>query len=121
MLVRNKLIQLLITEDFIDKEFLAQQKETGITRKLVAFEMTERGIPRHDYPIQDGEGNVIGRVTSGTMSPSMKMGIGLGYVKQVGISSLASLTKSFMKNANGQADLLLLRLRVVTVIIARGP
>jgi aminomethyltransferase len=73
-------ITKLAKEDFIDKEFLAQQKETGITRKLVAFEMTERGIPRHDYPIQDGEGNVIGRVTSGTMSPSMKMGIGLGYV-----------------------------------------
>jgi aminomethyltransferase len=73
-------ITKLAKDDFIDKKFLTEQKETGITRKLVAFEMTERGIPRHDYPIQDGEGNVIGRVTSGTMSPSMKMGIGLGYV-----------------------------------------
>ena len=42
--------------------------------------MIDRGIPRHDYPIQDAEGNVIGRVTSGTMSPSMKKAIGLGYV-----------------------------------------
>ncbi|MES2811097.1 MAG: glycine cleavage system aminomethyltransferase GcvT [Bacteroidota bacterium] len=68
-----------------DKEFtnstnLKAQKEAGVTRKLVAFELTERGIPRHDYEIVDGAGNVIGIVTSGTMSPSMNKGIGLGYV-----------------------------------------
>jgi len=68
-----------------DKEFtnssnLKKQKEEGITRKLVAFELTERGIPRHDYEIVDAAGNVIGIVTSGTMSPSMNKGIGLGYV-----------------------------------------
>lgn len=68
------------TKDFIDSEFLKKQKEEGVKRKLVAFEMVERGIPRHDYPIQDASGNVIGKVTSGTMSPSMKAGIGLGYV-----------------------------------------
>jgi aminomethyltransferase len=73
-------ITKLAKDDFIDKDFLAKQKEEGITRKLVAFEMIDRGIPRHDYPIQDAEGNVIGRVTSGTMSPSMKKAIGLGYV-----------------------------------------
>ena len=73
-------ITKLAKEDFIDKDFLAKQKEAGVTRKLVAFEMIDRGIPRHDYPIQDEEGNVIGKVTSGTMSPSMKIGIGLGYV-----------------------------------------
>jgi len=73
-------ITKLAKDDFIDKNFLAKQKEEGITRKLVAFEMIDRGIPRHDYPIQDAEGNVIGRVTSGTMSPSMKKAIGLGYV-----------------------------------------
>lgn len=73
-------ITKLAKDDFNDKAFLAKQKEDGITSKLVAFEMIDRGIPRHDYPIQDADGNVIGRVTSGTMSPSMKIAIGLGYV-----------------------------------------
>ena len=68
------------TKDFTDSEFLAKQKEAGVKRKLVAFEMIDRGIPRHDYPILDAAGKVIGKVTSGTMSPSMKLGIGLGYV-----------------------------------------
>jgi len=68
------------TKEFTDSEFLKKQKEEGVTRKLVAFEMIERGIPRHDYPIVDAEGTVIGKVNSGTMSPSMKVGIGLGYV-----------------------------------------
>lgn len=68
------------TKDFTDSNFLKNQKEAGVTRKLVAFEMVDRGIPRHDYPILDADGNVIGKVTSGTMSPSMKVGIGLGYV-----------------------------------------
>lgn len=68
-----------------DKEFtnsanLKKQKEEGVTRKLVAFEMLERAVPRHDYEIVDAAGNVIGIVTSGTMSPSMNIGIGLGYV-----------------------------------------
>ncbi|GAB5418079.1 MAG: glycine cleavage system aminomethyltransferase GcvT [Crocinitomicaceae bacterium] len=66
--------------DFIDKDRLTQLKEAGIERKLVAFEMIDRGIPRHDYEIADANDNVIGRVTSGTMSPSMKKAIGLGYV-----------------------------------------
>lgn len=74
-------ITKLTKEDFVDKDFLAKQKEEGITRRLVAFEMVERGIPRHDYPILDANGNSIGRVTSGTMSPSMNIGIGLGYVE----------------------------------------
>jgi aminomethyltransferase len=68
------------TKEFVDSEFLKNQKEAGVTRKLVAFEMVDRGIPRHDYPILDASGTVIGKVTSGTMSPSMKLGIGLGYV-----------------------------------------
>jgi len=68
------------TKEFVDSEFLKNQKEAGVTRKLVAFEMVDRGIPRHDYPILDASGAVIGKVTSGTMSPSMKLGIGLGYV-----------------------------------------
>ena len=68
------------TKDFTDSDFLKKQKEEGVKRKLVAFEMVDRGIPRHDYPILDSNGTVIGKVTSGTMSPSMKIGIGLGYV-----------------------------------------
>lgn len=73
-------ITKLAKDDFIDKDFLAKQKEEGFQRKLVAFEMVDRGIPRHDYEINDAEGNVIGKVTSGTMSPSLKKAIGLGYV-----------------------------------------
>ena len=68
------------TKDFVNSEALKTQKEAGVTRKLVAFELTERGVPRHDYEIVDADGNNIGRVTSGTMSPSLGKGIGLGYV-----------------------------------------
>ncbi len=68
------------TKDFIDKDFLQNQKETGVSRKLVGFEMIDRGIPRHDYPILDADGNEIGKVTSGTMSPSLKLAIGMGYI-----------------------------------------
>ncbi len=68
------------TKDFVSSENLKKQKEAGVLRKLVAFEMQERAVPRHDYEIVDALGNVIGVVTSGTMSPSMNKGIGLGYV-----------------------------------------
>ncbi|MBM3431050.1 MAG: glycine cleavage system aminomethyltransferase GcvT [Bacteroidetes bacterium] len=68
------------TKEFVDSTSLQQQKEAGVSRKLVAFEMVDRGIPRHDYQILDKDGTVIGKVTSGTMSPSIKLGIGLGYV-----------------------------------------
>ena len=68
------------TKDFINADNLKAQKEAGVTRKLVGFEMIERGIPRHDYPIVDSDGNEIGIVTSGTMSPSLSKGIGMGYV-----------------------------------------
>ncbi len=68
------------TKDFVNAEALKTQKENGVSRKLVAFELTERGIPRKDYEIVDGEGTAIGEVTSGTMSPSLSKGIGLGYV-----------------------------------------
>src|SRR6218665_656674 len=68
------------TKDFTNSEALKKQKEAGVTRKLVAFEMQERAVPRHDYEIVDASGEVIGIVTSGTMSPSMNKGIGLGYV-----------------------------------------
>ena len=68
------------TKKFTNSENLAKQKEEGVKRKLVAFELVERGIPRHDYPIVDADGNEIGIVTSGTMSPSTKKAIGMGYV-----------------------------------------
>ncbi|MDO7610189.1 MAG: glycine cleavage system aminomethyltransferase GcvT [Crocinitomicaceae bacterium] len=70
------------TKNFVDCEYLSKQKEEGIERKLVAFEMIDRGIPRKDYEILDSNGIKLGHVTSGTMSPSMKIGIGLGYVQK---------------------------------------
>lgn len=69
------------TKEFINKENLLKQKNEGVARKLVGFEMIDKGIPRHEYKIQDTEGNVIGEVTSGTQSPSLKIAIGMGYVK----------------------------------------
>jgi aminomethyltransferase len=68
------------TKDFVNSENLKKQKEAGVTRKLVGFEMQERSVPRHDYEIVDASGTVIGLVTSGTMSPTLGIGIGLGYV-----------------------------------------
>ncbi|MFI5204024.1 MAG: glycine cleavage system aminomethyltransferase GcvT [Flavobacteriales bacterium] len=67
-------------KDFINKGSLEAQKTTGPKKKLVGFEMLERAIPRHDYEICDSSGKTIGIVTSGTMSPSIKTGIGMGYV-----------------------------------------
>ncbi|MBO2544899.1 glycine cleavage system aminomethyltransferase GcvT [Salegentibacter sp. BDJ18] len=68
------------TKDFINSEALKKEKEEGPKRKLIAFELEERGIPRQGYEIEDEDGKVIGEVTSGTMSPSLEKGIGLGYV-----------------------------------------
>jgi aminomethyltransferase len=68
------------TKDFTAKEIIEKQKVEGIKRKLVGFEMIDRGIPRHDYVIKDAEGNTIGKVCSGTQSPSLGKAIGLGYV-----------------------------------------
>ena len=65
---------------FTNCEALKKQKEVGVSKKLVAFEMKERAVPRHDYEIVNALGEIIGVVTSGTMSPSMNIGIGLGYV-----------------------------------------
>lgn len=67
-------------KEFINAKNLQAQKESGVKRKLVAFELVDKGIPRHDYAIADATGKVIGKVTSGTMSPSIKTAIGLGYV-----------------------------------------
>ncbi len=68
------------TKEFTNSANLKMQKEAGVTRKLVGFKMIDKGIPRHDYPIKDAAGNVIGKVTSGTQSPVLSIGIGLGYV-----------------------------------------
>jgi aminomethyltransferase len=68
------------TKDFTNKAYFEQQKAEGVTKKLVGFEMIDRGIPRHHYNIKDAAGNVIGHVTSGTQAPSLNKAIGLGYV-----------------------------------------
>lgn len=70
------------TKDFVNRESIEQQKENGVDHRLVAFELQERGIPRKGYGITDREGNEIGTVTSGTMSPSLGKGIGLGYIQK---------------------------------------
>ncbi|HOI88852.1 MAG TPA: glycine cleavage system aminomethyltransferase GcvT [Lentimicrobium sp.] len=67
-------------KDFINKAALLKQKTEGVTKKLVGFEMIDKGIPRQHYPILDAEGNTIGEVTSGTQAPSLKIAIGMGYV-----------------------------------------
>lgn len=71
------------TKDFVNCEALLKEKEHGPQRKLIAFELNERGIPRHEYDIVDDQGKKIGVVTSGTMSPSLNIGIGLGYVPAI--------------------------------------
>jgi len=67
-------------KDFIDREYMQNLKDGALTRRLRGFEMIDRGIPRQHYEICDAEGNVIGEVTSGTQSPMMKKGIGMGYI-----------------------------------------
>jgi len=68
-------------KNLIDMETLETQKKNGVARKLIGFKLLERGIPRHGYELANSNGDVIGNVTSGTMSPILKQGIGLGYVK----------------------------------------
>lgn len=69
------------TKDFTNSHYLKAQKENGVSRKLVGFELLERGVPRSEYEIVDKDGNAIGHVTSGTQAPSLNKGIGLGYVE----------------------------------------
>ena len=68
------------TKEFTNSASLKKQKESGVTRKLVGFKLQEKGIPRHGYTIKDASGDVIGGVTSGTISPVLGLGVGLGYV-----------------------------------------
>ncbi|MCB0495211.1 MAG: glycine cleavage system aminomethyltransferase GcvT [Cyclobacteriaceae bacterium] len=70
------------TKAFTNSEALKKQKEEGVSRKLVGFEMIDKGIPRHGYELEDAEGNVVGHVTSGTQSPMLGKGIGMGYIKK---------------------------------------
>ena len=78
----NWLTKFVDGKEFIDRKLMEEQKAGGLTRKLVGFKMIDRGIPRHGYQIASPEGDIIGQVTSGTMSPCLKQGIGMGYVKK---------------------------------------
>ena len=82
------------TKDFVAKDILAKEKTEGIKQKLIGLEMLEKGIPRHDYEIQNDEGEKIGRITSGTQSPSLQKAIAMGYVN-VNYSKID--TKVFIK------------------------
>ncbi|MHA7057225.1 glycine cleavage system aminomethyltransferase GcvT [Aquimarina sp. M1] len=87
------------TKDFVNAEALAKEKEHGTERKLVGFELDERGIPRQGYDIVDGNGQKIGVVTSGTMSPSLGKGIGLGYVPKFLATSGSNINIQVRKKA----------------------
>jgi aminomethyltransferase len=89
------------SKQFIDKELLLKHKTEGTGRKLVGFELVDRGVPRHGYDVVDAEGNKIGIVTSGTMGPSVKKGIGMAYVPaslaKVGSEILISISDKALK------------------------
>ncbi|TBV26528.1 glycine cleavage system aminomethyltransferase GcvT [Meridianimaribacter sp. CL38] len=87
------------TKTFTNSEALEDQKRRGAERKLVAFELDERGIPRQGYDIVDSQGKIIGNVTSGTMSPSLNKGIGLGYVPTVFADAGSKINIQIRKNA----------------------
>jgi len=87
------------TKDFVNSKALAREKEHGPKRKLVAFELDDRGIPRQGYDIVDGHGKTIGEVTSGTMSPSLGKGIGLGYVPTIFSEIGSKINIQIRKNA----------------------
>jgi len=70
------------TKDFTNRAAIEKQKTEGVSKKLVGFEMVDRGIPRHDYQIADANGNIIGKVTSGTQSPTLNIALGMGYVNK---------------------------------------
>ena len=86
------------TKDFVNSEALAKEKAAGSTKKLIGFELTDRGIPRQGYTIVSDEGETIGEVTSGTMSPSLGKGLGLGYVKTEFAKAGTSINIQIRKN-----------------------
>ena len=75
------------SKEFINKDIFLKQKNEGTSRRLVGFEMIDKGVPRHGYDVVDAEGNKIGVVTSGTMGPSVKKGVGMAYVPKAYIKS----------------------------------
>jgi len=89
------------TKEFTNRAYFEKQKENGITQKLVGFEMVEKGIARHDHVIKDFEGSILGRVTSGTQSPSLGKAIGMGYVNihhtAIGSEIYISIRNSLLK------------------------
>ena len=87
------------TKKFTNSENLEEQKKKVLKRKLIAFELDEKGIPRTGYDIVDGQGKLIGKVTSGTMSPSLKKGIGLGYVSPIFSDFGSKINIQIRKNA----------------------
>ena len=86
-------------KDFVNSEALEKQKQHGSEKKLIAFELDERGIPRHGYDIVDSQGKTVGVVTSGTMSPSLGIGIGLGYVPNIFSEVGSKIFVQIRKNA----------------------
>lgn len=91
-------------KEFINSENIKKQKEEGVSRKLIGLKMLERGIPRQGYPILDLDGNQIGVITSGTMSPSLNLGIGMGYV-QVGHHQPGTEVLISIRNKNLKAEI----------------
>ncbi|MDO5971471.1 glycine cleavage system aminomethyltransferase GcvT [Flavivirga aquimarina] len=87
------------TKEFTNSKALEAEKQRGSERKLIAFQLDERGIPRHGYDIVDNNGNKIGVVTSGTMSPSLNKGIGLGYVPTIFAAIDSKINIQIRKNA----------------------
>ena len=89
------------TKGFVNSEDLKKQKENGVDQKLIGFEMIDKGIPRHDYSIFDVDGNKIGRVTSGTQSPTLQKAIGMAYVKKefikIGTELFIGIRDKFVK------------------------
>ena len=85
------------TKEFTSRSVFENQKNNGVTKRLVGFEMLDKGIARHDYEITDEQGNIIGRVTSGTQSPSLGKAIGMGYVN---VSHASLQTEIFIKVRN---------------------
>lgn len=92
-------------KDFPSRALFERQKAEGVSRKLCSFEMIDKGIPRHGYEIVDAEGNPIGVVTSGTMSPYLKKGIGMGYVKP-GLAKVGSEIFIQIRNRNLKAQVI---------------
>ena len=86
------------SKPFTNSEALQAEKEAGVKRRLIGFEMIDRGIPRHDYEIVDAAGTVIGKVTSGTQSPSLQKAIGMGYVTKENAKEGAEIFISIRNN-----------------------